>query len=112
MKRFLATVLAGCIALAGLTACAGSTGETPINPDDPITDPVTIDFWGWGDLAEQANYQTLVNQFMAEEGNENITVVYRGINSATYMTTLRASARNLPEIFYMPDYDFLEWVSS
>ena len=112
-KRWLAVVLAGALAGVSLAGCSGSDPQGPIiSPEDPIEEEVTINFWGWGDLAEQQNYQTLVNQFMAEEGNENITVIYRGINSATYMTTLRASARNLPELFYMPDYDFLEWVSA
>ena len=112
-KRLLVAMLACAMAVSCMAACSGRGNDGPvIQPDDPITEQVTIDFWGWGDLSEQENYQTLVNQFMAEEGNENITVIYRGISSSTYMTTLRASARNLPELFYMPDYDFLEWVSS
>lgn len=112
-KRWCAVAVALIMAAAGLTACTGNPGgEVVIDPGEPIEEEVTITFWGWGDLAEQENYQTLVNQFMAEEGNENITVSYRGISSANYMTTLRASARNLPTLFYMPDYDFLEWVSA
>ena len=114
-KTLLALVLAGLLGLACFSACTtggGGGGGPVIQPEDDITEKVTINFWGWGDVAEQENYQMLVNQFMQEEGNENITVLYRGMSSSTYMTTLRASARNLPEIFYMPDYDFLEWVSS
>ena len=110
-KTLLALVLAGLLGLACFSACTtggGGGGGPVIQPEDDITEKVTINFWGWGDVAEQENYQMLVNQFMQEEGNENITVLYRGMSSSTYMTTLRASARNLPEIFYMPDYDFLE----
>ena len=113
IKRFVGAILACVLAVTCVAACSGRGDDgNVVKPEDPIDEPVTINFWGWGDLAEQENYQTLVNQFMAEEGNENITVLYRGMSSSTYMTTLRASARNLPEMFYMPDYDFLEWVSS
>ena len=112
-KRWCAVAVAVIMAAAGLTACTGNPGDdVVIDPEEPIEEDVTITFWGWGDLAEQENYQTLCNQFMEEEGNENITVSYRGFSSANYMTTLRASARNLPTLFYMPDYDFLEWVSA
>ena len=33
------------------------------------------------------------------------------VSSVSY-THLRNRATNLPELFYMPDYDFLEWVSN
>ena len=105
----LACVLAGtCLAACGKGGDDGDIGDL----DAPITEDVTINFWGWGDEAEKKNYQTLVNQFMAEPGNEHITVVYTPTDSSTYMTTLTNSARNLPELFFMPDYDFLEWASS
>jgi len=114
MKKFWALGLAGLMAVTCLSACGkgGDDGGDDGNIDDPITKDVTINFWGWGDEAEQKNYQTLVSRFMAEPGNENITVVYTPADSQTYMTTLTNAARNLPELFFMPDYDFLEWASS
>lgn len=104
MRKFLCLILAMISAMT-LVACGtepedgGETGGT-----------VTIEFFGWGDAAEQANYQTLVNQFMAQ--NKDIVVVYKAEGSSTYMTTLKNRANRLPDLFYMPDYDFLEWVSN
>jgi len=70
-KRVLVCAIASVMAVACLAACGkdGGGDEEVILPDTPITEKVDIEFWGWGDLAEQNNYQTLVNQFMAEEGN-------------------------------------------
>lgn len=114
LKRFgtvaSAFGMAAVMALS-LAACANSGDDGPdVPPDADITEQVTIRFWGWGDAAEQANYQRLVNQFMQE--NENIIVAYNGIDSSIYMQELRNSATNLPELFYMPDYDFLEYAAN
>ncbi len=112
MKKFLFKLLAlaiSTVTLFSLAACGGgkdSTGDGSYDPDAEVT----IEFAGWGDAAELANYQELVNLFM--EQNENITVIYKGESSSTYMTTLKNRANNLPELFYMPDYDFLEWVAN
>ena len=111
MKKAFPLIAAGVLMLAGLTACGKDDGEgEDVPPDAELTENVSIRFWGWGDAAEQANYQTLVNQFMQE--NKNITVVYTGMNSQNYMQELRNSATNLPELFYMPDYDFLEYAAN
>lgn len=107
-KKMISLLMAGTMAF-GLASCGSS------NPNDPNAGvgsdgKVTIQFFGWGDTAEQNNYQTLINQFMAE--NEDIIVVYQAESASTYMTTLKNRANNLPDIFYMPDYDFLEWVAN
>ncbi len=70
----------------------------------------TIEFFGWGDTEELANYQTLVNKFMDE--NPDIIVSYSGESAQTYMYTLKQRAMSLPDMFLMPDYDFLEWVKN
>lgn len=103
MKRKWPVVLmAGVMALgAGAMSACGKTGKDGT---------VTIEFYGWGDAAEQENYQTLVDKFMEE--NENIIVDYNGDVAANYMTTLEGRATNLPDLFYMPDYEFLYWASS
>ena len=70
----------------------------------------TIEFFGWGDTDELNNYQTLVNKFMDE--NPDIIVSYSGESAKTYMYTLKQRAMSLPDMFLMPDYDFLEWVKN
>lgn len=74
------------------------------------TETQTITFYGWGDAPEQANYQRLINQFMEE--NPNIVVSYSADNASTYMTNLRNRANDLPDVFYMPDTEFLSWADS
>ena len=74
------------------------------------TETQTITFYGWGDAPEQANYQRMINQFMEE--NPNIVVSYSADNASTYMTNLRNRANDLPDVFYMPDTEFLSWADS
>lgn len=102
-KQLLAVLMAGIVAV-GLCACS------PKEEDYNEQGQVTIEFFGWGDTAEQENYQTLINKFM--EDNPDIVVSYKAESSSTYMTTLKNRANNLPDIFYLSDYDFLEWVAS
>ena len=106
MKRFLIALFALVLAFSA-TACGGKDN----NPDDGKTEDgkVTIEFLGWGDAAEIANYQTMVQLFMQE--NPDIIVSYSGQNATDYMTTLSNRANNLPDLFYMPDYDFYGWAA-
>ncbi|MDR2828896.1 MAG: hypothetical protein LBV51_05695 [Acholeplasmatales bacterium] len=69
----------------------------------------SIEFYGWGDAAEMENYTTLINQFMHDF--PNIIVSYQADNASTYPTALRNRANNLPDIFYMPDTEFMAWAS-
>ncbi len=110
MKKFrpLLLLLVLVLALSSFVAC--NNDEPDENEGKNPDGTVTIEFVGWGDAAELANYQELVNLFMEE--NPDITVVYRGESASTYMTTLKNRANNLPDLFYMPDYDFLEWVAN
>lgn len=105
--RRLFVVLFACVMALCLCACGPSNQQESDNAGVDSEGNVTIEFFGWGDAEEQENYQTLVNKFMAE--NKNITVLYRGEVAANYMVTLRNRATNLPDMFYMPDYEFLEW---
>lgn len=116
MKKILAAILACCLTM-GLAACGNSSDGSigTVKKEDPsagVSDDgtVTIEFFGWGDTAEQENYQKLINKFMEE--NKDIVVVYTAESASTFMTTLRNRANRLPDLFYMPDYDFLEWVAN
>lgn len=114
MKKLLCLMFACLLSLSMFACSKPSDGGSSDNGGGTTSaggkNEVVIEFFGWGDAAEINNYQTLVNQFMAE--NENITVVYNGESSTTYMTSLRNRVNNLPDIFYMPDTDFLEWAAS
>ncbi len=107
-KKLFALLMAGMMS-AGLVACGGDGSSDDTTSLDSGT-PITITFYGWGDTEEEANYQQLVNQFMEE--NPNITVSYTCDVATTYMQTLQASANNLPDMFYMPDEDFMYWVTA
>lgn len=111
MKKLLAMALACCLTF-GLASCGnGGSGSTE-DPNAGVSSDgtVTIEFFGWGDTAEQENYQKLINQFMEE--NKDIVVVYTAESASTFMTTLKNRANRLPDLFYMPDYDFLEWAAN
>ncbi len=109
MRKMWTAVLAVVLALC-LFGCGGGVKQEGDNAGVGSDGKVTIEFFGWGDAEELANYQTLVNKFMAD--NPDIIVSYAGESSTTYMTTLKQRAQALPDIFYMPDYDYLEWVKN
>lgn len=77
----------------------GSTGGT-----------TSIEFFGWGSADEQENFQALVDSFM--EQNKDVQVIYSATSADSYMTTLKNRGSSLPDVFYMPDYDFMQWADS
>ncbi len=100
-----------------MTIVLGITGCTTNNPSDEsfdlseeFTEDVTISFFGWGSKEEQSNFQKLCNEFMKQE--PHINVAYSATDSSTYMNTLKNRANSLPDVFYMPDYAFMEWADS
>lgn len=94
-----------------LTACSPK-GNNDKDFDDDFDDEeqYTITFYGWGDAEEQENYQKLIAEFMKE--NKNIIVSYSADTSTTYMQSLQSMANNLPDVFYMPDTEFLQWADA
>ncbi len=99
-KGVLAVAVASVLVGGCLAGCGGDDGGK-----------VKIEFWGWGDKAEQDNYQTLVNQFMQEPGNEDIDVSYSGQDAKSYMLALEGRASSPPDLFMLPDEDFYGWVA-
>lgn len=98
------------LSLAGVILLTASCA--PTGPDDPSgpNDEQSITFFGWGSAEEKENFQTLVDQFMVE--NPDIKVAYSAVSSDSYMTTLKNRGKNLPDVFYMPDYEFMQWADS
>ena len=81
------------------------TGEITI----PADEKVSISFWGWGSANAEAVFRQLCSDFMVR--HPNITVDYKCYNSSIYQTTLTQSAAQLPNLFFLQDYDFLYWVN-
>ncbi len=90
-----------------VSACGDKTGGSGEENKDGTT---TISFFGWGSAEEQENFQTLINAFMEE--NEDVKVVYSASSSETYMNNLKNKGKNLPDVFYIPDYEFMQWADS
>lgn len=93
--------LISCLCLLGAATLAscGENGE-----EDPIK------FFGWGSAEEQENFQIMINNFM--EDNPGVRVKYEAVSATNYSKLLQNKSKNLPDVFYMPDYDFLQWVSA
>ena len=105
-KKIIFAVMA--TALLTLAGCASSADLS--NTDSNSEGVTSIEFFGWGSAEEQENFQTLVNSFMDE--NPNIQVIYNATSSDSYMTTLKNRGSSLPDVFYMPDYEFMQWADS
>ena len=101
----LTCLLATSLILTGCnTPGASSESQGSTNKEE------TISFFGWGSAEEQENFQELINAFMEE--NPNIKVVYSAASSDSYMNVLKNKGKNLPDVFYVPDYEFMQWADS
>lgn len=85
-----------------LTGCdGGSDGKT------------VLKFFGWGSVAEQQIFKTLIKQFT--DLYAKYEVVYTSVTSDNYIATLgsyKNNPRNMPDVFYMPDVNFVQWIHS
>lgn len=100
---FIISMLAGCSDPNQNT----SQGYEEFDPNTTYQ----LDFLGWGGVAEQKNFQTLINQFM--KTYPNVKVFYQAISdTTTYSTNLINRANNLPDVFYVPDWDYIKWADS
>lgn len=108
MKKLLCLLFASILTVS-LIACTPDGDSVGGTSGGDGNKPVTIEFVGWGNTEEEMNYEILVNKF--NEENPDVLAVYHCEPSSTYMNYLLARANNLPDIFYMPDTDFLEWAS-
>ena len=109
MFRKTKSLIATLSLLTLLVGCGGN-GESVDEADSGPNKSTTISFFGWGSAQEQENFQTLIDQFMVD--NPDVKVAYSATDSGNYMTTLKNKGNSLPDVFYMPDYDFLQWADS
>ena len=105
MKKNKLTILTVAL-LTTLVSCGDVVSSDNGNNDGTTT----ISFFGWGSAEEQSNFQTLVDQFMMD--NPDIKVAYTASASDSYMTTLKNKGNQLPDVFYMPDYEFMQYADS
>lgn len=116
MKRIISLSLVICLILSMslyLSGCTGNEGNGDNQAYEEF-DPnkqYEIDFLGWGSIAEQKNFQEMIQAFMKEY--PNVKVFYNAITDTTaYSNNLINNADNLPDVFYVPDWDYIKWVDA
>ena len=102
------TMVIGASALVGCSGRGGSANVDPFVDDYDPNKEYNIEFLGWGDAKEQAIYQRIINDFMTEY--PNIHVTYDACSAGEYLTKLTGEINDLPDVFYLPDTEFLQWV--
>ena len=112
LKKIILCLLALAIPFS-LVSCNGE-GTGPDNQEFEEFDPnkeYQLDFLGWGGIAEQKNFQEMISKFMEEYSN--VKVFYSAISDTTaYSNNLVNNANSLPDVFYVPDWDYIKWVDS
>lgn len=116
MKRIISLALVFCLVLSlsvMLTACPDNGGnvDNQVYEEFDPNKQYELDFLGWGSIAEQKNFQEMIAEFMKEY--PNVKVFYNAISDTTaYSNNLVNNADNLPDVFYVPDWDYIKWVDS
>jgi len=74
-------------------------------------DQIAISFMGWGQPSEQAVFEAMIAAF--QEEYPNVTVEYVNVPPGEFLQRLStlAAAGDLPDVFYMADGWFGNWVS-
>lgn len=96
----LALVMIMMVSVLGLVGCGNTSG-----PKDGQT---VIRMMGWGDTYETGIFQTMIDMFM--EKYPEYYVVYDPISGNNYMTVLHnsiANPREMPDVFYCADTEFI-----
>lgn len=101
-KKILAIILSivmmvGCVSL--LVACG----------DEDSSGKTKVTFWYWGSPAEVAVYEDLIDIYM--ENNSGVVIVPNHYESGVYMTKFQSETKK-PDVFFMPDTDFVAWADA
>lgn len=115
MKKIISLALIMCLILS-LSVFITSCDDEP-DVDNQVYeefDPnktYELDFLGWGSVQEQRIFQDMISEFMNEY--PNVKVYYSAISdTTTYSNNLVNNADNLPDVFYVPDWDYIKWADS
>ncbi len=98
-----------CCSMILLTGCNKDNSSPTKTPDGKTL----ITFFGWGSTDEQNIFQTMIEEF--EKLYPEYTVNYQSTSSDNFITSLagyRNNPRNMPDVFYMPDINFVQWINS
>ncbi len=121
MKKLIITILSLCLSLitvisvGGCDNGSGNGGENK-NPTSNFVDDFdpnkqyNITFFGWGDAKEQNIYQRVIKDF--EKVYPNVKVDYEATSAGSYLAALATRINDLPDVFYMPDTEYLQYVAS
>ena len=107
MKKILVLLIA-LISSLTLIACGEDTESPEVDKDGKKI----ITFFGWGSTDEQLIFQTMISEF--EDLYPEYTVNYQSTTSENYITALagfKNNPRSMPDVFYMPDVNFVQWVN-
>lgn len=116
MKKKIFTVIsvgmfvATAVTFTGCSSKRGTADVTPFVDDYDPNKTYDIEFFGWGDASEQAIYKSAIKNF--ELLYKNIHVNYQATDAGSYMTALTGKINTLPDVFYLPDTEFLQWADS
>ena len=105
-KKFAAMILS-LLMISGammLAACEGDGGSTVDEKGR-----TKVSFWYWGSTAEVRVYEELIDTYM--DLNEDVIIVPTHYESNTYMTKFQSETTK-PDVFFMPDTDFAQWVDA
>lgn len=71
-----------------------------------------INFFGWGSAEEKAVFNAMIAKF--KEIHPEYDVHYESSSSELYMNALltKRQSDTMPDVFYMPDTNFIEWANS
>ncbi len=114
-KKLLVTLMSFVLLLAtalNVVGCSGGGGggmQDYVDDFDP-NKQYNITFFGWGDAKEQNIYQRVIRDFMTDY--PNVTVRYEATSAGSYLTALSNRINDLPDVFYMPDTEYLQYVAS
>ncbi len=102
-KKILTTVLAIVMIATCMAFFAGCDN------DDVPDGKTKVTFWYWGSPAEVAVYEELIDMYM--DLNEDVVIVPNHYESNVYMTKFMSETKK-PDVFFMPDTDFVQWADA
>lgn len=112
MKKF-ALLLTGIVLMLVLVGCGKKATPTYTDEEGNVQQKTVLNFFGWGSVEEQRIFKTMIAEF--NKLYPKYQVVYKSVTANNYITTLASyknNPRNMPDVFYMPDVSFVQWIYS